>query len=303
VLITGAYLLLGNFYIFVSGHVAASVVLTPEQLKRIEWVKGSVYVASTAALLFIAIYFLLRRLQRKEQEIEAQRATVVAAGKKAMAGLYAASVAHDLSNLLMMGQYSIDALSQAKDQDAVRQKHLRNLRQVHEQVRAYTRRLADTSGRQWLSGIKDSDVVSAVVDALELAKTHKMVKHCTISSALPEDCHAVVDDALLHGALLNLIINAAEAMGGRGRIHVGLAEDHGAMRIEVNDEGPGIPEEDRVRAIKPYYTTKPDGTGLGLLAVRYFSEAHGGTFGIEKSDLGGACVFMTFKRAVSPSNA
>jgi len=303
VIVACLYGFLGVLYIIISTHMAASASLTADQLKRIEWFKGSLFVVSTSAFLFITVYSLLHRLRRKEQEVDAQRATVMIAGKKAMAGLFAASVAHDLSNLLMMSQNSIDELSVHTEQGAMREMHLRNLQKVHDQIWAYTRRLANTSGKNLLGGIKNSDVASAVRDAVELAKTHKMVKYCAITSTLPEACHAVADTSLLHGALLNLLINAAEAMDGRGRIDVGLQEHDGIIRIEVNDDGPGIPEEDRARVLGDFYTTKPDGSGLGLLAVRYFAEAHGGTFGIEKAELGGACVFMTFKRAVSPANA
>jgi two-component system sensor histidine kinase HydH len=129
-----------------------------------------------------------------------------------------------------------------------------------------------------------------------LASTHTKVKYCSIESDLPEKCVAAADESLLHRALLNLILNAAEANGGRGRILVKLSGDTETIRVEVHDDGPGIPVAERDRILEPFYTTKRDGTGLGLLSVRYCCEIHGGTFDYGTSHLGGACAYMVFPR-------
>jgi signal transduction histidine kinase len=97
--------------------------------------------------------------------------------------------------------------------------------------------------------------------------------------------------------LLNIIINAADAVGGSGRIMVKLSDNPERIRLEVHDNGPGIPEQVRDRVLEPFYTTKPYGSGLGLLSVRHCAEVHRGAFGIESSPLGGTCVFMDFPRS------
>src|SRR5216117_2075219 len=81
----------------------------------------------------------------------------------------------------------------------------------------------------------------------------------------------------LRRALSNLLRNAAEAMGGRGAIEVRVTGDGRGMAITIADHGPGIPQEMRQRVFEPYFTTKRDGTGLGLALVRQTLEAHGGT--------------------------
>jgi signal transduction histidine kinase len=294
--VAGAYFFFSIVYIFVSSHVAASSVISKEQLEFIELYKGSVFVLITALLLFAALFFLFQRLQRKERDAEKQRDAIVDAGKQAMAGLFAASIAHDLNNILTVSQFAIEKLSESKDLIASHGKHLDNLQRVNTQIRDYARRLADASGRHLSSEIHQTDIVSAIVVALRLARTHKKVKHCSIKSNLPVKSLAAVDASILHRALLNIIVNAAEATGANGRIQVNLSGDEENIRIEVNDDGPGIPPEEHSRVLEPFYTTKPDGTGLGLLSIKYCAEVHGGTFGIGTSLLGGACVFMALPR-------
>src|SRR5437667_277773 len=91
----------------------------------------------------------------------------------------------------------------------------------------------------------------------------------------------------LRRAFANLLRNAAEAMGGHGPIEVGVAKDGQGVLVTIADHGPGIPEEQRQRVFEPYFTTKQDGTGLGLALVRQTIEAHNGTIRVSETGGGG----------------
>jgi signal transduction histidine kinase len=91
----------------------------------------------------------------------------------------------------------------------------------------------------------------------------------------------------LRRAFANLLRNAAEAMGGHGSIDVGVTRDGSGLVVTVADHGPGIPAELRQRVFEPYFTTKQDGTGLGLALVRQTIEAHNGTISVVDTPGGG----------------
>lgn len=88
-----------------------------------------------------------------------------------------------------------------------------------------------------------------------------------------------VDGEQLKRALINLVENAIEAMEGQGRIWIrtGLSRDAKFVRLEVSDEGEGVPIEDRDKLFLPHFSTKKRGTGLGLAIVSRIVEEHGGS--------------------------
>jgi len=118
------------------------------------------------------------------------------------------------------------------------------------------------------------------------------------------------DEALLRQALVNLTRNAAEAARGAGkRPHVtisGTMEDLGGrrwQRICVADNGPGIPERDLAKIFLPFYTTKSEGTGLGLAVVQKVALQHGGSIEARNRAGGGAefLLWLPLRQEPSPS--
>lgn len=99
-----------------------------------------------------------------------------------------------------------------------------------------------------------------------------------------------VDPRMLRGALLNLVINAAQATSGFGLIELSVAEVDEMCRIQVRDHGSGIPEANRERVFNAFFTTKSAGTGLGLTIARQAVEHHGGRLEVSCPPDGGTCV-------------
>jgi signal transduction histidine kinase len=108
---------------------------------------------------------------------------------------------------------------------------------------------------------------------------------------------AQVDRNQVKQALLNVVRNAVQAMPGGGRAELKAFLDGGRACVSVADTGPGIPEEDRCKIFEPFYTTKPQGTGLGLALVLHIVREHGGEMQVTAGSDGGAVFTMSFDEA------
>lgn len=111
-----------------------------------------------------------------------------------------------------------------------------------------------------------------------------------------DDALILADSEQLRLVFTNLLLNAAQAMGGRGSIRLAARADGHGCELVVHDSGPGMPDDVRARVFEPFYTTKTRGTGLGLPTVKRIVEAHHGTIAVECPASGGTLVRMTLPR-------
>ncbi len=100
---------------------------------------------------------------------------------------------------------------------------------------------------------------------------------------------ALIDHERFRDLVVNLLTNAIDASPEGGSVIVSLHRDPktGGLSLEVNDEGPGIPAEERDRVIQPFHSTKPSGLGLGLVVAQQAAEDHGGRIELADSPRGG----------------
>jgi signal transduction histidine kinase len=138
--------------------------------------------------------------------------------------------------------------------------------------------------------------VSRVVrTAVELAKLE--MEGCRIDLDLTADSPAMATPDGLTQVLVNLLNNARQACPRGATVYVRTRLNRGTVRIEVDDEGPGIPEELANRVFEPFFTTKPDGqgTGLGLSVSRQIVERFGGSIAYEPREAGGSRFTVTLQ--------
>jgi two-component system CheB/CheR fusion protein len=126
---------------------------------------------------------------------------------------------------------------------------------------------------------------------------HRDPAFAHLDVAHPEREAIVQGDAeQLQIVFTNVLMNAAQAMGGEGHIAIDLVQEQG-WTVSIADRGPGMPPDVLERVFEPFFTTKHRGTGLGLAIARRIVEAHGGTISLQTPTDGGTVVFITFPAA------
>jgi signal transduction histidine kinase len=110
-----------------------------------------------------------------------------------------------------------------------------------------------------------------------------------VEGALPR---VMADPVRLTQALLNLMINAIQAVERKGRVEVSGAVADGQVCVAVSDNGPGIPADKLASIFDPYFTTKSEGSGLGLWIAQQIVTAHGGALQAQNGASGGAVLTM-----------
>ncbi|MCV9967448.1 response regulator [Pararhizobium sp. BT-229] len=231
------------------------------------------------------------RIEERTREREEALAQLFEAQKLDTIGQLTGGVAHDFNNLLMAALSSLELLSKRLSDDERSRRLLNNAIQAAERGAALTQRLLAFSRRQELrpQAVDIIRVVTGMEDLLQRA----MGPGIRFRSELPDDLAWVLVDAnQLELALLNLVINARDAMPEGGTVTI-LAvpetvfqeaaklklELGNYIRIRVADTGCGMDEETLAKATEPFFTTKGTGkgTGLGLSMVQGLAAQSGGT--------------------------
>ena len=199
-------------------------------------------------------------------------------------------VAHEIKNPLTSMRIAVDQLGRVGGQ-AGGQPDGRTAMAI-EVLAAETDRL-DLMAREFADFGRLPEGAQSDVDLVELLEELGR-------TAVPDDVRVIVHGNgcravlgyydPLRRAFSNLLRNASEAMHGHGQIDIGVTE----FIVTVADHGPGIPEALRQRVFEPYFTTKSDGTGLGLALVRQTLEAHRATIRVEETPGGGATFMIVF---------
>lgn len=227
------------------------------------------------------------RRQLEEQLTQARKMEAV--------GQLTGGVAHDFNNLLTVVLGNADILLRRVDGQPALVKHLAAIRAATERGQTLTRQLLAFSRRDKLNPqvVDLNQLISGFVPLLQQAVGDGVEIEASLS---PDRPRAKVDPTHLETALLNLAVNARDAMGGRGRITItseAVRAVDGAdafALVRMSDAGPGMPPEVAARIFEPFFTTKDvgKGSGLGLSQVYGFVTQSGGQVSVHSVEGQGA---------------
>jgi signal transduction histidine kinase len=226
---------------------------------------------------------LEKTMQAKTAELKRAQDSLLQSEKLASIGLLAAGVAHELNNPLTSILMNVNLLMEEVDAQSDLYGELRRITDDTIRCKRIIDDLRDFSRRHELE-IHSCDLNEIVRKAVELI-LHQ-AKHSAIILKQPRYAELPLvpcDPRRLQQVLMNVLVNAIQAMpnGGTLAVRTGLREQF--AEITVEDTGIGISRDARGKIFDPFFTTKPDGTGLGLSIVYRIMEEHGGKVEIESS--------------------
>jgi signal transduction histidine kinase len=236
----------------------------------------------------------LEELERTTAELTTAQEQLVRSARLAAVGRLSAGVAHEIGNPLAAIRGLLDLMQTGDLEPEEETEFVGRVQREAERIHHTIRDLLDFSrsepGQE--SRIESSaDIAEVVSDTIKLIDRQARFRDIDLSLTLDEELPRVRGDhERLRQLLLNLLFNAADALGGKGRIEVRAENGGGVVQLVVEDDGPGIDREIIEQVFDPFVTTKApgQGTGLGLAVCHTIVEGLGGSIEAANREEGGA---------------
>jgi signal transduction histidine kinase len=210
-------------------------------------------------------------------------------------GRLTAGVGHEVKNPINAIVVHLELMrNKLGDSDHRAMRHLEVIESEIQRLDRVVQTLVDFSRPVELQ-LKEQDLRRVVSAVLMLASAELETRDVHVQSDLPDHpVLAKVDSDLLKQALLNVVLNGAQAMAEGGKLEVRLAEDGRMALLSIHDQGAGIPPDVRDKIFDLYFTTKKDGSGIGLAMTYRIVELHNGSIEVESDATHGTTFILRF---------
>ena len=243
--------------------------------------------AAVSILIFIPMaFFYLRKAIEKTKNLEKR---AINSERLAFIGTLAGGLAHEIKNPLSTLNINLQLLQEELEsmtgenskrvyrKTQVLQKEVQRLEQILNDFLRFAR-------GQKLE-LKDHDINEILDEVADFVtpeiKQKKILILKSYDADLPQ-CH--LDSNLIKQAILNIIINAEQAMENGGELMIRTSKDKKYIQIDITDTGPGIPKDIIDKIFQVYFSTKKTGTGLGLPTAKRIIEDHRGTISVQSEE-------------------
>ena len=266
---------------------------------------------SGGLLVYVALFAIVRQAARKideqQRNLLRMQSELIASQRMAAVGEMAGAVAHGIGNPLssIRAAAQVALLESAADDSETKQKMSNNLHSIMRQVDRVQRRMQGLLNfakplEPRPIAVEVNKLVRDVVDTM-----HSRFSDAKVSANLELAANLPAIDADLNHleqALMVLMTNALEATPAGGAVTIRTSSgdyyNGKSVQITIEDEGEGIPEENRERVFEPFFTTKPHGTGIGLPLAKKFVGINGGKIALMTDSGPGTKVEITLPVAI-----
>jgi len=243
----------------------------------------------------LAFNSMLDSLDRSRKAVEEANREMARQNLLAEMGKFSMMIAHEIKNPLGIIKSSFDILKKDPAADSTAML----IGYIEEEIQRINSLIED-----FLSFAKPAKPSFRITDANHMLKECldrfgrlKAAEHMEIVRHIPEEsCLSYLDPDLCRHAVDNILKNAMEASGGNGTVHVTAYGSDEIWRLEISDEGEGIPVDILDKIFDPFVTTRTKGSGLGLAFVAQVVSAHGGKVTAQNRQCGGALFCIEIPR-------
>jgi len=262
-------------------HVEAGRSITKQTLESVMTFAQQAGLAIHNAFMYQELKTFSQQMEEKIQQTTADlrktEAQLIRSEKLAALGQLAAGIAHEIRNPLTSINILIHSL---RDKPSDEERHQEDLRVIEEEIHRINE-IVDQFLRFAKPApplLQEADVLSLFEETLLLLKPQIEKQRIFVEKEFPALPPTVLDREQMKQVILNLLLNALQAMpgGGRLRLSAQVLEDNRWIQLSIQDTGVGIPPEDMNKLFDPFFSTKEGGVGLGLSIAHRILDQHRG---------------------------
>jgi len=303
------YAVAGALWILFSDQALLSIFPNPDEVIKFQTYKGWFFILVTALLVYLLVLRISGRLRRSQKKLMESEEQLRQSQKMQAVGQLAGGVAHDFNNIVQVIAGSSAFALESIDTGHPAREYLTDILRASERAASLARQLLTFSRRESLR--PEYVDINRIIDSVTKLLDRTIGKHISLRiDSNPLDRSVYADPGQLEQVILNLCVNARDAMPDGGVITIGTRDIHMDLnfcrhnpwgkvgryvQLTISDTGSGIDPEIRDHIFEPFFTTKAvgHGTGLGLATVYAIVQRMDGLIHVE-SEVGSGTVFYIY---------
>ncbi|WP_165763694.1 MHYT domain-containing protein [Halalkalibacter urbisdiaboli] len=243
-------------------------------------------------IMFLSGAYLDKKLVGQMKELKEREEMLIETEKLSLVGELASGVAHEIRNPLTTLKGFTKMIYQ-HSQEKSQKKYLKIMMDELDRINLIVDEFM-VLAKPHLVNFEKKDLSQIINEVVTLLRTQAIIKDIEIVTVLEgHSFDLICEGNQIKQVLVNLIKNSIEAMSNGGKIYVKLEKNGGRFVVSIIDEGEGIPQENLPLLGNPFYTTKKEGTGLGLMVTKKIIQNHNGTFKITSQPNNGTRVTVS----------